>query len=119
MSEFFEKYTGIVADPTKTWPYFDIPGCLKRLPWSVKQCYGHITPGWIENSLLTRHAAVQLALYACGPFRDIPPDLDCMRAGSRDGTPSMPPGGPYFHIGLPDGYYYRAEPVGCIIDQYE
>jgi hypothetical protein len=75
MSEFFKEYTHLVADPTKTWPYFDIGGCLKRLPWSVNQCYQHIARQWFKDSLLTRHAVVQLALYACDPFRDIPPDI--------------------------------------------
>ena len=73
MSEFFEEYTHIVADPRKTWPYFDIPGCLRVLPWSVDECYGRITPQWMTEDGLTRHAVVQLALYACPPFRDIPP----------------------------------------------
>jgi hypothetical protein len=73
MSEFFKEYTHIVADPTKTWPYFDIPGCLKRLPWSVDECDGRITPQWMTEDGLTRHAVVQLALYTCPPFRDIPP----------------------------------------------
>jgi hypothetical protein len=72
MSEIFKEYTHIVVDPTKTWPYFDIPGCLKRLSWSVNECYGHIWPQWFENSSLTRHAVVQLALYTCYPFGDVP-----------------------------------------------
>jgi hypothetical protein len=119
MSEFFKEYTHLVTDPTKTWPYFDIPGCLKRLPWTVHQCYNHIPRRWFENSLLTRHAVVQLALYACDPFRGIPPDLDCLTCVSRDGTPSRPPGGPYVDSALPDGYYFRAEPVGHLIDHYQ
>jgi hypothetical protein len=73
MSELFKEYTHVVADPTKQWPYFDIPGCLKMLSWSVDECYGQIWPQWIENSSLTRHAVVQLALYTCQPFRDVPP----------------------------------------------
>jgi len=89
MSEFFKEYTHLVADPTKTWPYFDIPGCLKMLPWSVDQCYGHIYPQWITKSGLARHAVVQLALYTCYPFRDVPPD----------------------------GYQGREEMEGCIIDE--
>jgi hypothetical protein len=70
MSEFFEEYTHIVAESTKTWPYFDIPGCLKMLPWSVDECYGRIAPQWITKEGLTRHAVVQLALYTCPPFID-------------------------------------------------
>jgi hypothetical protein len=121
MSEFFKEYTHLVADPTKTWPYFDIPGCLKRLTWSVGQCYKHLAPHWLpRDEGLSRHAVVQLALYACGPFLDIQPDLDCLRCVSRDGTPCRPPGdlSLYFHSPLPDGYYYRAEPVGYLTDQY-
>jgi hypothetical protein len=117
MSEFFEEYTHIVAD-LKPWDYFDIPNCLKRLSWSVDQCYTHIVPQWFKGSLLTRHAVVQLALYACDPFRHIPPDIHSMCCVSRDGTPSKPPGDFYFDRELPDGYYYRAEPVGHLIDQY-
>jgi hypothetical protein len=90
MSEFFKEYSHLVADPTKTWPYFDIPGCLKKLSWSVDQCYGHIWPQWFENSGLKRHAVVQLALYTCYPFGDVPPE----------------------------GYGGRTEPEGYIIDQY-
>jgi hypothetical protein len=73
MSEFFKEYTHLVADPRKPWPYFDIPGCLKRLSWSVRECYGRITPQWIDEHGLTHHAVVQLALYTCQPFHDIPP----------------------------------------------
>jgi hypothetical protein len=73
MSELFKEYTHVVTDPTKQWPYFDIPGCLKILSWSVDECFGHIWPQYIENSSLTRHAVVQLALYTCSPFRDVPP----------------------------------------------
>jgi len=73
MSEFFEEYTHIVADSTKPWPYFDIPGRLKILSWSVDECYGRIYPQWITKSGLARHAVVQLALYTCDPFRDAPP----------------------------------------------
>jgi hypothetical protein len=62
MSEFFEEYTHIVADPRKTWPYFDVPGCLRRLSWSVDECYGRIAPQWMTKDGLTRHAVVQLAL---------------------------------------------------------
>jgi hypothetical protein len=51
MSELFREYTHIVAEPMKKWPYFDIPGCLRKLSWSVGQCYQHITPRWIENDL--------------------------------------------------------------------
>jgi hypothetical protein len=36
MSEFFDEYTHVVAD-LKDWPYFDIPDCLKMLPWSGDQ----------------------------------------------------------------------------------
>jgi hypothetical protein len=117
ISELCREYTHIVDD-LKSWPYLDIPGCLKRLSWSVNQCYRHIGPQWINNSSLTRHAVVQLALYACDPFRDMPPDIQSMTCVSRDGTPSRPPGGPYFDRALPDGYYYRAEPVGLLIDRY-
>jgi hypothetical protein len=73
MSELFKEYTHVVTDPTKQWPYFDIPGCLKMLSWSVDECFVCIWPQYIENSSLTRHAVVQLALYTCQPFRDIPP----------------------------------------------
>ena len=117
ISELCREYTHIVDD-LKWWPYFDIPGCLKRLPWSVDQCYRHIGPPWIKNSSLTRHAVVQLALYACDPFRDMPPDIQSMTCVSRDGTPSRPPGDHYFDRALPEGYYFRAEPVGELIDQY-
>jgi hypothetical protein len=72
ISELCREYTHIVDD-LKWWPYFDIPSCLKRLSWSVDECYGRIMPQWIQNSSLTRHAVVQLALYTCPPFRDIPP----------------------------------------------
>jgi hypothetical protein len=116
ISELCREYTHIVDD-LKWWPYFDIPGCLKRLPWSVDECYRRISPQWIQNSSLTRHAVVQLALYTCPPFRDMPPDIQYMTCVSRDGTPSRPPGGPYFDRALPDGYYFRAEPVGQLIDQ--
>ena len=117
ISELCREYNHIVDD-LKSWPYFDIRGCLERLPWSVDECYSRILPQWIENSSLTRHAVVQLALYACDPFRDVPPDLACLTCVSRDSTPSRPPGGPYFNRALPDGYYFRAEPVGHLIDQY-
>jgi hypothetical protein len=70
--EFWKEYTHIVSD-LKPWPYFDIPGCLKRLSWSDDECSGHITHQWLDKSLYTRHAVVQLALYTCPPFRDIPP----------------------------------------------
>ena len=74
MSEFFEEYTHIVADSTKTWPYFDIPSCLKILPWSYAECFSRIRLQWyVANSGWTRHAVVQLALYTCQPFRDITP----------------------------------------------
>ena len=72
MSELFDEYTHIVAD-LKPWPYFDIPGCLKMLSWSDAECFGRITPQWLKNGSYTRHAVVQLALYTCPPFRDIPP----------------------------------------------
>jgi hypothetical protein len=72
MSELVREYPHIVADPTKEWLYFDIPGCLKMLSWSVDECFGHIWPQYFEKSSLTRHAVVQLALYTCQPFRDTP-----------------------------------------------
>jgi hypothetical protein len=84
MSEFFEEYTHIVADPMKTWPYFEIPGRLRVLRWSVDECYGRITPQWITEHGLTRHAVVQLALYTCQPFRDIPP-VGYPRSSATDG----------------------------------
>jgi hypothetical protein len=75
ISEFCREYTHIVDD-LKNWPYFDIPGCLKRLSWSLDECYGRIGPQWIRNSSLTRHAVVQLALYTCPSFRNIRPAGD-------------------------------------------
>jgi hypothetical protein len=118
MSELFREYTHIVAEPMREWPHFDIQACLKKLSWSVEQCYQHITPRWIENDLFTPHAVVQLALYACDPFREIPPDVQRMRAVSRDGSHffTKPPDRSYPRGVLPDGYYFRAEPVGHIID---
>jgi hypothetical protein len=84
MPEFFEEYTHIVADPKKTWPYFDIPGRLRVLPWSVDECYGRITPQWITKNGLTRHAVVQLALYTCPLFCDVPP-AGCPRRSDPEG----------------------------------
>ena len=71
MSEFFEEDTHIVADSTKTWPYFDIPGCLKILHLSDAECSSRITHRWLESGGYSRHAVVQLALYTCPPFHDI------------------------------------------------
>lgn len=73
ISELCREYTHIVSD-LKNWPYFDIPGRLKMLSWSDAECTGHITPQWLEKGLYTRHAVVQLALYTCSPFRDVPPE---------------------------------------------
>jgi hypothetical protein len=64
MSEFFDEYTHIMADPRKQWPYFDIPGCLKMLSWSVDECGGRIYPRWYTKDGFTRHAVVQLAIAA-------------------------------------------------------
>src|SRR6266576_2756734 len=82
MSELLDEYTHIVAD-LKNWPYFDIPGCLKMLRWSDAECSGHITPQWLENGLYTRHAVVQLALYTCPPFRDLPPEYHPFHAATE------------------------------------
>jgi hypothetical protein len=73
MSEFFDESTHIVAEPRKQWPYFDIPGCLRMLSWSVDECYGRIYPKYITKDGLARHAVVQVALYTCPPFREITP----------------------------------------------
>src|SRR5262245_7861712 len=116
MSEFFQEYTHLVVDPHQLWPYFDVAECLKRLPWTVHQCRGHITRRWFEKDHLTRHAVVQLALYACEPLREIPADIQYMTGVSRDGTPSQRPAGTTPDGVLPDGYYFRADPVGDLVD---
>jgi hypothetical protein len=95
MSEFFDEYTHIVADPRKPWPYFDIPSCLKMLSWSVDECCGRIYPRWSTKDGFTRHAVVQLALYTCPPFSAITP-------------------GQYLWISETEGYI-----EGYIIDQPE
>jgi hypothetical protein len=90
MSELLRKYYSIVVEPEKDWLYFDIPGCLEKLPWSLGQCYAHISPHWLDGSSFTRHAIVQLALYTCYPFCEAPPE----------------------------GYRRRTDPNGYIIDLY-